>query len=295
MARAKASRLLAHSPPSQAAHLPPLRIVRLEVYSMIRHALAAALILIGSPALAQELKTVEAGKLTWGSSPTFKPFEFMRDGQPQGFDVDLMDNLAKRLSLTSSMMGMDFKGVIPALLGNRIDAGVSGLYVTAERAQVADFIPYVLVGNQIVVRKGNPKKISGRDGMCGFKVAVPVNTAFEASTKAVSAECKAKGQPEIDILSLTGSDTVALALQQGRVDAALNSTATVAAMIGETPDAYELAGPPFDANTKVGIALRKDDAALKTRLDAALKDMVKDGTFAALLKKWNLPPQASIF
>jgi len=190
---------------------------------------------------------------------------------------------------------MEFKGVIPALLGNRIDAGVSGLYVTPERMQVADFIPYVIVGNQIVVQKGNPKKISGRDGLCGVKAAVPVNTAFEASTKALSAECKAAGKQEIDILSLTGSDTVALALQQGRVDAALNSTATIAAMIGESPDAYELAGPPFDANTKVGIALRKDDAALKSRLEAALQSMVKDGTYAALLKKWKLPPQASAF
>jgi polar amino acid transport system substrate-binding protein len=161
--------------------------------------------------------------------------------------------------------------------------------------QVADFIPYVIVGNQIVVRKGNPKKISGREGLCGVKAAVPVNTAFEASTKALSAECKAAGKPEIDILSLTGSDTVALALQQGRVDAALNSTATIAAMIGESPDAYELAGAPFDANTKVGIALRKDDTALKSRLEAALQSMAKDGTYAALLKKWNLPPQASVF
>jgi len=40
------------------------------------------------------------------------------------------------------MMGMEFKGVIPALLGSRIDIGVSGLCVTAERLQVADFIPY---------------------------------------------------------------------------------------------------------------------------------------------------------
>jgi hypothetical protein len=56
----------------------------------------------------------------------------------------------------------------------------------------------------------------------------------------------------------------ALALQQGHVAAALNTTATIAAMIGESPDAYELAGPPFDVNTKVGIALSKDDPALNT-------------------------------
>jgi polar amino acid transport system substrate-binding protein len=261
----------------------------------MRHTLAAVLFVLASPAFAGDLNTIEAGKLTWGSSPTFKPFEFMRDGKAQGFDVDLMENLAKRLNLTSNMMAMEFKGVIPALLGKRVDAVVSGLYVTAERAQVADLIPYVIVGNQIVVQKGNPKKIAGRDGLCGFKAAATVNSAFEASTKALSAECKSAGKPEIEILALPGSDTVALALQQGRVDAALNSTATVAAMMGENPDSYELAGPPFDANTKIGIALRKDETDLKARLNTALQDMVKDGTYAQLLKKWSLPPQSSAF
>jgi polar amino acid transport system substrate-binding protein len=219
----------------------------------------------------------------------------MRDGKPAGFDVDLMDALAKRINLSSNMMGMEFKGVIPALLGNRIDAGVSGLYVTAERLQVADFIPYVVVGNQIVVQKGNPHHITGRDSLCGFKVAVPVSTAFEASAKQASADCKANGKPEIEPLSLPGSNNVALALAQGRVDAALNSTATIAAMMSENPDAYELAGEPFDANTKVGIALRKDSTALKAQLEGAMQSIVTDGTYAGLLKKWNLPAKASAF
>jgi polar amino acid transport system substrate-binding protein len=137
-------------------------------------------------ACADDLQLVEPGKLTWGSSPTFVPFEFMRDGKPAGFDIDLMEDLAKRVGLAFSMIGMEFKGVIPALLGNRIDAGASGLYITAERLQVADFIPYIIVGNQIVVQKGNPKNISGRDSLCGFKVAVPVSTAFEASAKSAA-------------------------------------------------------------------------------------------------------------
>src|SRR6185369_14849320 len=248
-----------------------------------------ALILAFAPgaALADDLGLVEPGKLIWGSSPTFTPFEFMRDGKPIGFDVELVEALGKRLGLASNMMGMEFKGVIPALLVHRIDIGVSGLYVTAERLQVADFIPYVLVGNQIVVRKGNPKKIADRSGLCGFKVAVPVSTAFEASAKKASEECKAAGKPEIELLSLPGSNNVALALIQDRADAALNSTATVAAMMGENPDSYELAGPAFDANTKVGIALRKDSTALKAQLEEAMQAIVKDGTYAGLLKKWN--------
>ena len=57
---------------------------------------------LATAALAEEPELVEAGKLTWGSSPTFAPFEFMRDGKPVGFDVDLMEQLAGRLVLSSN-------------------------------------------------------------------------------------------------------------------------------------------------------------------------------------------------
>lgn len=262
---------------------------------MLRRALALALLLLPAAAFAEELRLVEPGKLTYGSSPTFTPFEFMKDGKPQGFDIELMDAIAKRMGLQSNMMGMEFKGVIPALLGGRVDAGVSGLYITAERQAVADMIPYVKVGNQIIVQKGNPKHVSGREALCGMKVAVPVSTAFEASAKQLSTACTQAGKPAIDLLSLTGSNVVALTLSQGRVDAALNSTATAAAMMAETPDTYELAGDPFDAETKVGIAIRKDNPALKDGVDRALKGLAADGTYLALLKRWNLPAAASIF
>jgi polar amino acid transport system substrate-binding protein len=256
---------------------------------------ALGLLLIPGVASADELRLVEPGKLTWGSSPTFVPFEFMREGKPVGFDVDLMEELAKRSNLTSNIMVMEFKGVIPALLGNRIDAGVSGLYITAERQQVADFIPYVIVGNQIVVQKGNPKKVDGPASLCGLKVGAPVSTAFEAAVNKASAECKTAGKKEIELLSLPGSNNVALALSQGRIDAGVNSTATAAAMLNESPEVYELGGPPFDVNTKVGIALRKTDTALKTQLENAMQAMVKDGTYAALMKKWSLPAQSAAY
>lgn len=256
---------------------------------------AAGLLTYAALANAQEPKLVEPGKLTWGSSPTFAPFEFIRDGKPQGFDIDLVDELAKRVGLTSNMIGMEFKGVVPALLGGRVDIGVSGLYITPERLAAVDFIPYVLVGNQIIVRKGNPKKVAGPGSMCGLKAGAAVNTAFEASTKKLSEECKAAGKPEIDILSLPGTSNVAAALSQGRIDAALTSTATIAAMITENPDTYEIASDPFDVTTKVGIAVGKDNSALRGKLDAALTSMSKDGTYAALMKKWKLPAQASVF
>lgn len=258
-------------------------------------ALLLALVALSLPARSDDLKLIEPGKLTWGASLTFAPFEFVKDGKPVGFDVDFVDELSKRMGLASNLSAMEFKGVIPALLGGRVDIGVSGLYITPERLAAADLIPYVLVGNQIVVQKGNPKKIKGPDGLCGFKAGAATNSAFEASTKKASEACKAAGKPEIEILSLPGTSNVALALAQGRIDAALTSTATIAAMIAENPASYELASEPFDVTTKIGVAVRKDSGLLKAKLEAALQGMVKDGTYAALLKKWNLPAQASVF
>jgi polar amino acid transport system substrate-binding protein len=68
---------------------------------MIRLLLAASLLLI--PAVARAQSLVAAGQITWGLAATFPPFEFVEDGKPVGFDLDLANALAKQLSLTSSV------------------------------------------------------------------------------------------------------------------------------------------------------------------------------------------------
>lgn len=261
---------------------------------MLRRIFALAL-LFAPTAHAEDLKLVDPGKLTWAAAPTFAPYEFMKDGKPKGFDVDMMAGIARHAGLQSAMQALDFKGIIPSLLGGRIDAAASGMYITPAREEVADFIPYMLIGNQLVTAKGNPKNVTTPASLCGLKLAVATSTAFEATAKKASEACVAAGKPAIDLLSLPGSNLVGLAIAQGRADAGLTSTATVSVMITENPDTYTLAGPPFDATTKLGIALRKESGPLKAALEQGLQAMVKDGSFAALMKKWNLPASVSIF
>ena len=71
---------------------------------------------------------------------------------------------------------------------------VSGMYINPQRLEVADMIPYLLVGNQIVVREGNPKHIDGKATLCGLNVAAPVGTVFETSAKQASAELQGRRQ-----------------------------------------------------------------------------------------------------
>lgn len=261
---------------------------------MIRRAMALLLVW---PALAwAQAPTLGApGRITWGLAATFPPFEFMLDGEPAGFDVDLAASVAKQAKLGSDIQTFEFKGLIPALLGHRIDAIISGMYINPQRQEAANFVPYMKVGNQIVVRKRNPLGVDGRLGLCGHKVAAPVGTVFEIAAQKVSTDCAAAGKPELALLALGGTTGCALALSQGQAEAIIVSTPTAASLLRDTPDAFGLAGTPFDDNTLIGIAVGKENPGLQAVLQTALQAVVADGTYAKLLAKWNLPPAASIF
>lgn len=239
--------------------------------------------------------TVAEGKMSWGTSPTFAPFEFQRDGQAVGFDVDMMAELARRIGVQSAMLGMDFTGIIPAVQAKRIDAAVSGMYITPARAEVVDFIAYLRIGDQVVVPKNNPGHLTGKDAFCGHPIVVAVNTQYEKTARGLSEACTAAGKPAIDLLTVGTSAVVALTLAQGRAEGAISSTSVIAAMMDNAPGSFEPLGEPFNTETRLGIGLSKDNPALRDALDAALKAMKADGAYDALLKKWGLPPSSTIF
>jgi len=253
-----------------------------------------AFALLGPPSQAQTpLPLVESGKLTWGMAATFPPFESMQDGKLVGFDVDMVEAMTAKMKLQSVPSGIEFKGLIPAILGGRIDAIVSGMYINPERSQVIDFIPYLKVGNQLLVAKGNPAHITGPDNLCGRKIVVPVGTVYEKEAQAHAADCQKDGKPELTILSLTSTAVGALAMKEGRAEVLIASTPTDAALIKESPDAFETVGPVFENNTLLGIGVSKDKPPLKEALDAAFKAIVADGVITGLIKKYGLPSDSA--
>ena len=263
---------------------------------MFKHLLAAALLLAPTGAVAADPPhTVAPGSLSYGTTATFAPFEFERDGQTVGFDIDLMAELARRTGLKAEVLGMDFAGIVPAVAAGRIDAAMSGMYITPARQEVLDFIPYLLIGNQLMTTAANPGHLTGKDGLCGHPVAVPVNTQFQKTLEALSAACTAAGKPAVDILLVPGSAVLALTVAQGRAEAGLTSNSVVAALDTQSPGTFATLGDPFDTDTRLGIGIGKNNAALRDALAAALQAMHADGAYDALIHKWGLPAASSIF
>lgn len=128
------------------------------------------------PANAQE----STAPIRVGMSGGHFPFTFVRQGELQGFEVDLMKAIGKELGREIEFETMSFSGLIGALEARRIDTVANQITITPEREEVFAFSdPYVIDGAQIVTHKGNEAAISGPADLSGKSVAVNLGSNFE--------------------------------------------------------------------------------------------------------------------
>lgn len=252
-----------------------------------------AVLLSALPALAQEPKLLAPGIVTYGTAATFPPFQYVENGTIIGFSVDHMEALAKKLGLKPQVVNMEFPGLIPALQSGRFDIINSAVRITEERKGQVDFIPYMRVGTNIVVRTGNPKGIKARADMCGKIAAVELGSAIEQMAREDAKSCEGQGKPTVTVLTFPGRNEATIAVRQGRADAFYDTTPAAVRATQVAPDAFAIVGDTF-AFAENGIAVRKGDTAIKAMIEKAQAELVKDGTFAALLKKHGFPAELAL-
>jgi len=238
----------------------------------------------------------QPGKLSYAVAGSFAPFAFVRDGSLVGFDIDMAVELSRELRLQPNPLNIEFKGVIPALLGGRVDIINAAMYITEERAKQVEFIPYLRIGTEVVVTKANAAGITGRDdSLCGKRIAVTLGGIQETYARADNARCKAAGKEEITIMTLPTAQDALLTVRQGRADALFDSTPGSIKAMTELPDIFTTVGKTFEATTRLGYAVRKNDAQMKTAIEQALAAVVKSGQYRRIMQKWSMPPTMSLF
>ncbi len=94
------------------------------------------------------------GTLRVASDLTYPPYTYLENGQPAGFDPELVRALAGQIGAQAQFQDTRFEQLIAGLKSNRFDLIASALYITAERAKEVDYIPYFTTGNSIVVKSG---------------------------------------------------------------------------------------------------------------------------------------------
>ena len=226
-------------------------------------------------------------ELRFGVDPTYAPFESKSpSGQLVGFEIDLGNEICRRLQMHCVWVETGFDGIIPALQGRKFDAILSAMSITPKREeQVAFSQPLFNTPSRLIAKDGSGLQPTVQS-LRGKAVGVAQGSTQEAYAKANWATAG------INVVSYANQEQVYPDLRSGRIDATF--TDALAGINGflKTPQGsgYGFAGQdvsdPKTLGKGAGIGFRKDDFALRQKVDQAIDSMLKDGTYQRIEKKY---------
>jgi len=225
---------------------------------------AVALALSATAALAQQ--TVRMG--TEGAYP---PYNFINDnGQVDGFERELGDELCKRAELKCSWVTNDWDSIIPNLLSGNYDTIMAGMSITPDRedkiAFTQDYYP------------PTPSAYAAVSADVDLSKAV---VAAQIGTLQAVYVASQKGETLVEYAT---ADEAMAAVQNGEADAVF---ADKDFLVPYTQDSgLQFVGQDVILGKGIGMGLRKSDTALKAKFDAQITAMKADGSLNTLLKKW---------
>lgn len=222
-----------------------------------------------------ELTLVEDGTLMFAASGLYKPFNFKKDGQLTGFDVEIGNELAKRMGLKAKPVTNPWETLIQGLKGNKFDAIIGSMSITPERAAQVDFTdPYYISGAQIFVAESN-NSIKSKDDLKDKIIGVVQSSTFKDIAQEYTK--KIKSFP---------SDVYALQdLPPGRLDVVITDKMVGINAINEQKVKIKLVGDLLYED-KIGMAVNKGNDELLKQMNKALADMIQDGTYEKISMKW---------
>ena len=239
--------------------------------------------------LPQEYK--DKGLVNVASDIPYPPMEILNeDGTVSGLDYDLSQALGEQLGVKFSFNKQAWDSIIPSLQSGNHDIIMSGMNDTLERQQTLDFVDYFLGGFSILVAKGNPDGITSLKDLCGKTVAEQTETAQIDLIKAASAECPA-GQ-EITIIELPTDGDAQNAVRAGKASANVLDAAVAGYAAATAPDFFEVVVDPNAPQgvepVYTGIGVLKADSGLTAALQAALQELIDNGTYMDIMNKYGL-------
>jgi ABC-type amino acid transport substrate-binding protein len=233
-----------------------------------------------------DYNSVQPGVLVAGSVPNLPPFETVQHGQPLGFDVDLMAEVARRLGLTLEVQTETPQSLLTDVASGRTDLAISALSIRADRRGTVDFTdPYFSDDLALTMGVEQSRGFSGIGALAGKAVGVAAGSFGETCARTVL-------QPQAKLGSVvpyTDTSKAFTDLAVGRLGAVLADVPTADRLIQAVPGLQMV--QIYRTNDRYGIAVSKSNPNLRAVINRTLADMRRDGTYDVLFKRWfQVPP-----
>jgi len=252
----------------------------------------AALLAAGGIAMAQQLPERIASKkvIVVANVPNYPPLEFKdpKTNTLTGLDIDLGNALAKKLGVEIKWEEISFEQMVSALTTGRADMILSGMSDLPTRRDTLDFVDYLDSGAQFYTTADRKDEFKTLTDLCGKTVGASRRTSFPKEMETWSkTACEGAGKPALKIVGTEGSADARTQLRQKRLDAAVQGSETLPYLLNLEPNTYTIVGEPF-TSVYQGMGFSKKDTELRDAVAKAFAEMMKDGTYEAVLKKWEL-------
>jgi polar amino acid transport system substrate-binding protein len=230
----------------------------------------------GSPTPAASdggIQLINAGKLTVCSDVPYEPFEFQKDGETVGFDVDIAKEVAKDLKAELSIVDSSFEAIETGTALTQCDLSISSISITDTRKAVMDFsTPYL--DDDLTLLATTASGIKDINGAKGKKVGVQ-----QATTGA-----KYAAEKGIDAQQFEDTGLLVQAIQAGTIDAALGNQSVLAYAIKDNSAWKRVEN--YASGEKLGIAYKKGNTAMGDKVNATLKRLTDDGSLKKFETTW---------
>lgn len=235
-------------------------------------------------------------QLTVGVNAIFPPMEFKNPGSNDllGIDVEIAQAIGQLLGVTIVFSDQKFDQLLPSVTTGRVDFVLSALSDTEARRQTFDFVDYFTSGTQAYTSTAYASTIKSLDDLSGKTVAVSAATDYLTTMQRWSRDnLEAKGRPGITILPVDSEASARLQIVQRRAQASAISPEVLGWLSKQSPGQFAPIGPIL-APDPYGICFRKGNTALRDAVLAAMKDLVRNGTYARILTKWQVTSSATV-
>jgi polar amino acid transport system substrate-binding protein len=238
----------------------------------------------------------------------YPPQEFFdANGDPQGLDIEIGNEIANRLGLKVQYVNSVFDTIIAAVTSGKCDIIISAQNITADRSKQISQIPYFEAGQSMVAAKGNPQNINTTMDLCGKSAAAESGTTEadylqgtgDYKDNGLTQACAAAGKAAINVV-VTQKDTDALQqLQSGKVAVYFADSPVAGYYTVQHPDQFQVVGQVLEPIAEgIGVPCGTEDCTnaplspVGAAVKAALDSMKADGTYLKILQKFNLANSA---
>lgn len=231
-----------------------------------------------------EVTLVTPGTITILTDVPYPPYEYRdSEGNVVGIDIDIMRAVAEKLGYDVEIKPMDFDGILAAIVaGGQGDVGAAAITVDPDRAETVDFTTVYFLDNQgFAVMDDSPiTEANAQDELNqpGIVIAVQSGTSSEEYVR--------ENYPDAEINPCKQVSDAFAAMQAGRADVVCCNLGVVENMISgaysDTRIVLEVA-----TGEEYAFAVSKDNPELTKKINAALAELISDGTIDKIIEKYQ--------